>query len=328
MTLAGYDLKPRVCYLRAVSQTPDDTGCNTDLNSKALEFVCHRLERGVFQDKPPANITGGEPKPLAPRQHYILGIDTAVGKLAIDWLIQASGEGVKEPQLARSDLAVVVSRDQAKSSRNEELLQRLKIERVEIQLLTKHDLSAGQAEYPSSAPCDAFMLLKSDYALNIMYDDHANYDGDDMRYWDWRNSLRLGAPEEPEDWPERFWYDHRHDKMGHTRRGCCWAGKCIYWRHNHGKKLRTYKCPCCGGRCKRTKGCQKTGEYWMEEKKLPEWLREAEEDNGFVPPEFAREWMNLSSAETIERYNLRKGIATAGSWRWRSIDAFSGDVND
>ncbi|KAG7116207.1 hypothetical protein HYQ45_016141 [Verticillium longisporum] len=330
MPPAWQDSDARICYLRTIWQDPGNTDIVSDANIEAKEkaSVADNLECWVFQDKPSAKITRGKPRPRACRQHYILGLDTTSDRIAIDWLIQGSAVDVEDPKYERRDFTVFVSREQAATTQNIELLQRLKAEQVEVQLLTTHDLAASQAEYPSSVPCDAFMLLKSDYALHIWPGDRVNYDRDNVRFCGWRDSLRLGAPEEPEDYPSRFWYDYRHDKMGHTRRGCCWAGKCNYWRRDHDEKWRNYECPCCGGRCKRTNGCQKTGEYWVEEKKLPEWLLEAAQEKGTVPPEFAREWMNMSAADTINKYELRKGIGTAGRWRWRSIDTFAGDAGD
>ncbi|EEY23435.1 conserved hypothetical protein [Verticillium alfalfae VaMs.102] len=292
MAPAWQDSNARICYLRTIWQDAGNTNTVSDANSDAKEkasvtdnLECWRQDCHRLADP---------------------GLGSRCRRL---------------PSFERRDFTVFVSREQAATTQNTELLQRLKVEQVEVQVLTTHDLATSQAEYPSSLPCDAFMLLKSDYALHIWSGGRVNYEGDNVRFCGWRDSLRLGAPEETRRLPKPL-------LMGHTRRGCCWAGKCNYWRRDHDEKWRNYKCPCCGGRCKRTKGCQKTGEYWVEEKKLPEWLLEAEEENGTVPPEFAREWMNMSAADTIDKYELRKGIGTAGRWRWRSIDTFAGDAGD
>ncbi|KAM0327532.1 hypothetical protein ACHAQA_005822 [Verticillium albo-atrum] len=325
MAQSWNDPTARICYIRTVGSDPEaDNKVREEDGRGPQAFVPDCLETWVYQDKP-KQVAGGKQKPVAPRQHYILGIDTAIDRLAIDWLLEASKEGEDDPKIARRDFTVFVLREKPKGPEHEELLQRLKAENVEVEALKERDLAASQAEYPSSEACDAFMLTKSNYVVN-----HINMDFiDQYRYYngEWKDSMRLGAPEAIYDDRHFFWYDRLQRKTGHTKRGCCWEGKCLYWRREHLQKWYDYACPSCGGRCKRSKGCQKTGEYWVEDTR-PEWLRDAEEENGPVPPEFAREWRTMSARETVEKYNLRSGIGPAEGWRWRSIDTFSGDVSD
>ncbi|KAL3954209.1 hypothetical protein ACCO45_012165 [Purpureocillium lilacinum] len=96
------------------------------------------------------------------------------------------------------------------------------------------------------------------------------------------------------------------------------------WRRAHDEAWRNYACPSCGKRCKRSKGCRTTGEWWTAGRS--EAARRWGEDvdtSAPRPPEFEKEWRDLSVEDVLARYG--KGWGSRVGWKWQSVDTFSGE---
>ncbi|KAM0549448.1 hypothetical protein ACHAPJ_009434 [Fusarium lateritium] len=252
--------------------------------------------------------------------HYILGHSTGVDSLALDWFLQNS-----QPdswRLSRSDFEVYLSEAQVADPANKELLQQLEKEGVRMKTV---ELSAP-TEFTTDDICDSVMLSSSDYVLesrllrgSLCWTSMHNLH---------RDSLRHGQPQkyDTEEASKQYYENRLKNKMGHTSRCCSYPhGKSELWKREHEEDWKAYKCPSCGKRCKRSKGCKTTGEWWAEDKSKPAWS-EGVNTSAPRPPEFEKYWRDLSAEDVISYWGPDvMAHHRFRNWKWRSVDTFSGE---
>ncbi|KAM0268756.1 hypothetical protein ACHAPA_004681 [Fusarium lateritium] len=253
------------------------------------------------------------------RHHYILGYSNPVDKVILDWLIWCSGH--EYHKLLRNDFTVYLSESQQKDPANKQLLDRLRIEKVNITRVTP----SAPIEYTTDDICDGAMLSKSDYVLEAgLLRGSYSWIPLDAFY---RDSLRHNHPQQynTEELSKLYFENRLRNKMGHTRKDCSYAhGKSDAWKRDHEMAWKNYKCPSCGKRCKRSKGCKTTGEQWASTAKM-EWA-EGVDTSAPRPPEFERDWRSLSAQDVVCYWGRdRVSFERFRNWKWRSVDTFSGE---
>ncbi|EEU34584.1 uncharacterized protein NECHADRAFT_55774 [Fusarium vanettenii 77-13-4] len=245
--------------------------------------------------------------------HYILLHRNAADAFVLEWLLRNS-----EPEgwrLARDNFTVYLSRRQMNEPANKLLLHHLGSMRVALPQST---------EYASGDICDTAMFSKSDYVLETSLVRGAGC----ATTFDtlFRNSMRHGCPQQyrTEEKSSAYYANRLKGRMGHTQRYCGYPhGKSEAWKQEHEKEWKSYKCPSCGKRCKRSKGCKSTGEFWTKDEGT--WVDIAVA-SAARPPEFEKEWRALSVEDVINNHGLDATVAERlKHWKWRSIDTFSGD---
>ncbi|KAM0344992.1 hypothetical protein ACHAPU_006873 [Fusarium lateritium] len=254
------------------------------------------------------------------RHHYILGHSNPVDSFVLDCLIQFSSPGSK--RLLRDGFEVYLSQSQIKDPANKQLLDRLRTEKVKVTTVRP----STPAEYNTEDICDGAMLSQSDYVLETsLMRGQSSWMGLDAFY---RDSLRHNRPQQYNTQEAAdFYFDNRlKNKMGgHTMKDCSYAhAKSDAWKRNHEIAWKNYKCPSCGKRCKRSKGCKTTGEQWASSAKTA-WA-EGVDTTAPRPPEFERDWRSLSVEDVINYYG--QDVASYyrfRNWKWRSVDTFSGE---
>jgi hypothetical protein len=251
------------------------------------------------------------------RHHYILGYSNPVDKVILDWLICYSGR--EYHKLLRDDFTVYLSESQQKDPANKQLLDRLRTEKVNIAWVSP----STPTEYTTDDICDGVMLSKSDYVLEagLM---RALYSWIPLDAF-YRDSLRHNHPQKfnTEETSKLYYENHLKNKMGHTRRDCSYAhAKSDAWKRDHEIAWKNYKCPSCGKRCKRSKGCKTTGEQWASTVKM-KWA-EGVDTSAPRPPEFERDWRSLSAGDVINHWGKDDiSYERFRNWKWRSVDTFS-----
>ncbi|RGP63907.1 hypothetical protein FSPOR_8234 [Fusarium sporotrichioides] len=249
------------------------------------------------------------------RHHYILGHSTGADPFILDWLMRYSES--RYARLSRSDFTVYLSATQMNNLSTKDLLQRLASENVTVKKIT-----APSEQYTSDDICDSVMLSESDYILDPTL--QLGPDGwisTDALY---RDSLRHGHPQRYKtEELSTFYYENRlKNKMGHTMTSCSYPhGKSEQWKRDHEIEWRNYKCPSCGQRCKRSKGCKTTGEDWAtdKDKHKDAWM-EGLDLSAPRSPDFERYWRTFSVNDVV--YYCGESFK---KWNWRSVDTFSGD---
>lgn len=250
--------------------------------------------------------------------HYILRHSNAADTFVLEWLLRNS-----EPEgwrLSRDDFTIYLSRPQMNDPANKPLLHRLNSMKIAIEVVS----FPQSTEYASDDACDAVMLSKSDYVLETSLVRGSGYPTTFDTLF--RNSMRHGCPQQynTKEKSNAYYANRLKSRMGHTQRECCYPhGKSEGWKHDHEQEWKNYKCPSCGKRCKRSKGCKTTGEWWTKDKR--NWA-DGVDTSAARPPEFEKEWRTLS-VEDVINYPGSDVIAAERfrSWKWRSIDTFSGE---
>ncbi|KAH6891367.1 hypothetical protein B0T10DRAFT_310604 [Thelonectria olida] len=251
------------------------------------------------------------PPPPGLRHHYCLGHANAADDVVLEWLLENSKP--ESWRLSRQDFTVYLSKAQVRDPANRQFLQRLKSEGV----MTKTVTPSASTEYTADDRCDAAMLSDSDYLLEPSLQSFSAL---------YRDSLRNNRPQLYPD--EKLFYEDRlKAKMGHTWKNCCFPPyKSDAWRHIHAEEWKNYKCPSCGKRCKRSKGCKTTGEWWYEER--TDWTpwRNGVDTSAPRPPDFEKAWRTLS-AQDVCHGNGPDGVASQRfrNWKWQSVATFSGE---
>lgn len=249
--------------------------------------------------------------------HYVLGHSNATDAFVLEWLLKSSEPGGW--RLSRADFTIHLSRPQINVPANKLLLHRLEGMGVGIEAV-----SPQSTEYASDDICDAVMLSKSDYVLDTSLVRVPSCSATfDILF---RDSMRYGRPQQynTEERSNAYYANRLKSKMGHTQRYCGYPhGKSEVWKHEHEQGWKNYKCPSCGKRCKRSKGCKTTGEWWAENK--TPWA-DGVDTSSPRPPEFEKEWRNLS-VQNVLNYPGPDAMALERfrNWKWRSVDTFSGE---
>ncbi|KAF5679148.1 hypothetical protein FHETE_889 [Fusarium heterosporum] len=254
------------------------------------------------------------------RHHYILGHSNSVDSFILEWLIEVSKSDSQ--RLSRDDFEIFLPQSQIKDPANKQLLDRLRKERVKVTTVT---LSTS-SDYGTDDICDGVMLSRSDYILEASLIRGANsWMGLDAFY---RDSLRHNHPQQYNTKElADFYFDNRlKDKMGgHTKKDCSYPhAKSEEWKRDHEIAWKNYKCPSCGKRCKRSKGCKTTGEQWASRAKTA-WAEDVD-TTAPRPPEFERDWRSLSVEDVINYHG--QDVASYKrfrNWEWRSVHTFSGE---
>ncbi|KAJ6445180.1 peptidase A1 [Purpureocillium lavendulum] len=258
------------------------------------------------------------------RHHYILAYRNAADKFVLDWLIGCSGKG--SLRLARDDFTVYLSRSQASNPANKALLDRLGREAVHTITVASND-AAGRPSLSEADACEEELCAASDYLLetHLARAQHIS----PFSYL-WHDSLRHGHSQRPEtdDESQAHWRGRLRRRMGgHTARSCSYPHpKSEGWRREHEEAWRNYACPSCGKRCKRGKGCRTTGEQWWTGGTRREEERRWGEDVDLTAPrprEFEEQWRSMSVEDVVGIFGKGWGLQT--SWRWQSVDTFSGE---
>ncbi|KAM5349557.1 hypothetical protein ACJ41O_006062 [Fusarium nematophilum] len=260
------------------------------------------------------------PPPSDIQHHYIICHSNAADDAVLDWLLQQSRpDGWR---LSREDFTVYLSPAQADDLANQELLQRLQSEGVSTQTVTP----ATQTEYTADDVCDAVMLSASDYVLETSLIRQVGSSPSLDAFF--RDSMRHGLPQRYDAQERSDWYyaSRLRRKMGHTwRYGDYPHGKSEAWKIDHEEEWKNYKCPSCGKRCKRSKGCKTTGEWWAEDKNRPNWADGADM-SAARPPDFEKLWRTLSVEDVVNNcdpdWRVRERFI---NWKWRSVGTFSGE---
>lgn len=257
--------------------------------------------------------------PRGLRHHYILGYSNPADKAILDWLIYSSGRGYHG--LLRHDFTVYLSESQQRDPGNKQLLDQLRTEKVNIASVTP----STPTEYETDDICDGVMLSKSDYVLETgLMRASSCWISLDALY---RDSLRHNHPQKHNtDNLGKIYFENRlKNKMGHTKTDCSYAhAKSDAWKREHEIAWKNYKCPSCGKRCKRSKGCKTTGEQWASTAKT-RWA-EGVDTSAPRPPEFERDWRSLTVEDVVNYYGEdQMAYERFRKWKWRSVDAFSGE---
>ncbi|KAF4963444.1 hypothetical protein FSARC_8541 [Fusarium sarcochroum] len=249
---------------------------------------------------------------------YILGHSTAADSLVLDWLLDNSQPG--SWRLSRADFEVYLSEAQVADPANEPLLQRLEKEGVGIKTVAP----STPTEFTTDDICDSAMLSSSDYVLESrLLRGSLCYTSLQTLH---RDSLRHGHPQryDTEERSREYYQNRLKIKMGHTRRCCSYPhGKSEAWKRQHEENWKAYKCPSCGKRCKRSKGCKTTGEWRAEDKSKTAWS-EGVDTSAPRPPDFEKYWRGLSAEDVISYWG--PDLMTYHIFRnceWRSVDTFS-----
>ncbi|KAJ3519490.1 hypothetical protein NM208_g14111 [Fusarium decemcellulare] len=311
----------RVAYIRTLldkEQEENYTECDW-LNVRSwLDFWVgqrvhlnpHGLYNRRIRSSPPPNL----------RHHYILGHSTAADALALEWFLQVSKpDGWR---LSRTDFEVYLSQAQVEDPANKQLLQRLESEGVSFKTVDP----STPTEFTTDDICDSVMLSESDYVLesalvrtpNCWASLHTLY----------RDAVRHNHPQRynAKEISENYYAYRLKNKMGHTQRGCQYPhGKSEFWKREHKREWELYKCPSCGKRCKRNKGCKTTGEWWAEDKSKTAWS-EGVDTSAPRPPDFEKAWRTLSVEDVVNNWGPDWLMSQRfRNWKWRSVDTFAGE---
>ncbi|GJN80103.1 hypothetical protein PLIIFM63780_003627 [Purpureocillium lilacinum] len=257
------------------------------------------------------------------RHHYILAYRNAADEFVLDWLIGCSTKG--SFRLRRRDFTVYLSQAQASDPAKKELLQRLQSESVSVHIVPL-DKSRETLSQDEPDACEEALLSASDYLLET-YLSRAQRISPFHSLW--RDSLRHGHREASNAAERSKEYSEggrlRAHMGGYSSSSCSYPPpKTDAWRRAHDEAWRNYACPSCGKRCKRSKGCRTTGEWWTAGRS--EAARRWGEDvdtSAPRPPEFEKEWRDLSVEDVVARYG--KGWGSRVGWKWQSVDTFSGE---
>lgn len=257
------------------------------------------------------------------RHHYILAYRNAADEFVLDWLIGCSTKG--SFRLRRRDFTVYLSQAQASDPAKKELLQRLQSESVSVHIVPL-DKSRETLSQDEPDACEEALLSASDYLLET-YLSRAQRISPFHSLW--RDSLRHGHREASNAAERSKEYSEggrlRVHMGGYSSSSCSYPPpKTDAWRRAHDEAWRNYACPSCGKRCKRSKGCRTTGEWWTAGRS--EAARRWGEDvdtSAPRPPEFEKEWRDLSVEDVVARYG--KGWGSRVGWKWQSVDTFSGE---
>ncbi|RTE74402.1 hypothetical protein BHE90_011158 [Fusarium euwallaceae] len=322
-SLTSQDIQPRVsttrvrvAYIRTVLDNEIDYYEDdwSNLKTWLCFWVGQQVPKDPFghehrrQSQPPPDI----------RHHYILRHRNAADIFVLEWLLKNSEPGGW--RLSRSDFTIYLSQPQVDDPANQSLLRRLESMKIGIEVVSPLE----STEYPSDDICDAVMLSGSDYILetSLVRGAGCSTTFDTL----FRNSMRHGHPQQynTEEKSRAYYANRLKSKMGHTKRYCGYPhGKSEGWKQEHEEEWKNYKCPSCGKRCKRSKGCKTTGEWWAKD--MNSWA-DGVNLSAARPPEFEKEWRTLS-VEDVVNYHGSDAIASERfrRWKWRSIDTFSGE---
>lgn len=309
----------RVAYIRTLLDTrPSEEYYQSDwvnLRTWLWLWVGQRLPIDLLGD----DRMKRTPPPPDLDHHYILGYSTAADSFILSWLLEVSELG--NANLSRCDFDVYLSDSQMNDPKNKDILTRLISENVTIKRVKK-----PSTEYASDYVCDSVMLSESDYILDpTLMLGPSDWMTTDASYQD---SLRHGHPQryKPKDINNGRYGNRLKDKMGHTIPSCSYPyGKSEAWKHGHEVRWSAYACPCCGRRCKRSKGCKETGIDWAVMNSDNRWI-EGLDLSAARPPDFERNWRNLSAEDVVNYCGPDTKVwERFGKWKWRSVDTFSGD---
>ncbi|KAF4336062.1 peptidase A1 [Fusarium beomiforme] len=252
--------------------------------------------------------------------HYILGQSNPVDAFVLDWFLDNS-----QPdswRLSRHDFEVYLSEMQIKDPANKDLVSRLNHEGVKITVVTP----SIPTDFETEDICDGVMLTLSDYVLETsLIRSSSCWVTTDALY---RDSLRHGHPQRynTEELAKKHYENRLKNKMGHTRRSCSYPhGKSDAWKQDHEEDWINYKCPSCGRRCKRSKGCKITGDDWAKNKDRIAW-DEGVDTTAPRPPEFERDWRLLTAEDVCNGWGTDgMSYERFRKWKWRSVDTFTGE---
>ncbi|KAF4461438.1 hypothetical protein FALBO_11761, partial [Fusarium albosuccineum] len=320
--VATTETTTRVAYIRTILDKEHEknyTECDWSNMRGWLDFW---VGQRVYQDPHGfygynRRVRSSQPPNL--HHHYILGHSNAADDFALEWFLQASRpDGWR---LSRTDFEVYLSEAQVNDPANKQFLQRLESEGVSFRTVDP----STPAEFTTEDICDSVMLSESDYVLESAVN-RAGYHGSGMHTL-YRDALRHNHPQRyTKELSDNYYAYRLKNKMGHTQRECCYPhGKSDFWKREHKREWELYKCPSCGKRCKRNKGCKTTGEWWAEDKSKTAWS-EGVDTSAPRPPDFEKAWRILSVEDVVNNWGPDWLMSQRfRNWKWRSVDTFSGE---
>ena len=284
-----------------------------------------------------------------PKYRWVLGAVTEADGFALDFMLERSNQRTEEElrryeqnleacktyrwatddHINRSEFQVCISRVRATTPFGRALLKRLEAEDVHVSIIDDDSDPGGISDTASSRKpsdteiekgdrfCDETMMDESDFLIDPISRSLCIREAGDLTDRDWEYASRVGARESSLDEVLDHSARRRHQHNGgYTWRPCCHSGKCTWRDHN-------YKCRLCGGKCKRNRPCEVTGEYQPEG-----------EDFGYgsmkpipkqLPPRGDAGWRQVTAEEAAKYFAWKKKKGIAMEKGWHSIDTFAAE---